>query len=62
MKQVIQKQVQHVFLDTCSTNLTCAMGTISSSYLILTSLGTTMVPKEKTFVANMRFSSSSNIP
>ncbi len=35
------------FLDTCSTNLTCAMATISFTYLILTSLGTTMFPIEK---------------
>lgn len=50
------------FLDTCSTNLTCAMGIISSTYLIPTSLGTTMVPIKKRFVANMRSFSSQNIP
>ncbi len=50
------------FLDTVSTNLTCVMGSISSTYLILTSLGTTMVPIEKSFVASMRSFTSPNIP
>jgi hypothetical protein len=50
------------FLDTCSTNLTCAMGIISSTYLIPTSFDTTMVPTKKSFMANMISSSSQNIP